>query len=314
VDTARRRIATEWIVGWAVAVLLVAAVVVVIVLMGRDDGGPATPTRAGGTDTLAVGDRPVTVHLPPAYDGEKSLPLVVLLHGYTASGDLQERYFRLTPEADRRGFIYVHPDGTTDSRKNRFWNATDACCDLYGAGVDDSAYLRLMIDTIRARYRVDARRIYLIGHSNGAFMSFRMACDHAGTVAAIATLNGATWNDIGRCKPSFPVSVLAIHGTADRTIAFAGGGLAQRVYPSAERTAADWASLNGCGGPAVEAPAIDVIEDLPGAETVVRDVASTCRGDAMVRTWTITDGVHTPNLGPAFTPSVLDFLLARSKP
>jgi len=171
-----------------------------------------------------------------------------------------------------------------------------------------------MIDAIRAEYRVDARRIYLIGHSNGAFMSFRMACDHAGTVTAIATLNGATWNDISRCAPEEPVSVLAVHGTNDQTIAFGGGGLARRVYPSAERTAADWASLNGCGGPAADAPAIDVIADLPGAETAVRDVATACRGGSAVRTWTITNGVHTPNLGPAFTPSMLDFLLARAKP
>jgi polyhydroxybutyrate depolymerase len=310
----RRTSAKEWVAAWLAAAVLVAAVVGAIVWLGRDDDEPVASRPTGGNDTLAVGDRPVSVHLPPAYDGETDLPLVVLLHGYTASGDLQERYFRLTPESDRRGFIYVHPDGTVDRQQNRFWNATDACCDLYGAGVDDSAYLREVIDTVRARYRVDAKRIYLIGHSNGAFMSFRMACDHAGTVTAIATLNGATWNDLTRCRPAFPVSVLAIHSTADRTIAFAGGTLAQRAYPSAERTAADWVQLNGCDGAGSDAPAIDVVEDLPGAETTVRDAAATCRGDTMVRTWTIVNGIHTPNLNAAFTPAVLDFLLSRKRP
>lgn len=293
--------------------MLVAAVFVVIFVTGGDDE-PARPQRAGGTDRLAVGDRPVTVHRPSAYDGEKELPLVVLLHGYTSSGDAQERYFRLLPESEKRGFLYATPDGTVDRQKNRFWSATDSCCDLYGAGVDDSAYLREVIDTIRAEYRVDAKRIYLIGHSNGAFMSFRMACDHADTVTAVASLNGATWNDITRCRPSAPVSVLAVHSTADRTILFAGGGLADRAYPSAGRTAADWASLNGCDGPPSDAPAIDVVDNLPGAETTVRDLAQTCRDDTMVRTWTIRDGVHTPGLGPAFTPTVLDFLFSRKKP
>jgi polyhydroxybutyrate depolymerase len=313
VTTVRRTLAIEWIAAWVVAIVLVAAVAVGFVLLSGDDEAPA-PARFGGTDTVTVGDRPVPVHLPPAYDGDTDLPLVILLHGYTASGDLQEKYFRLTPEADRRGFIYANPDGTVDQRDERFWNATDVCCDLFNTGIDDSKYLREVIDTIRAKYRVDARRVYLIGHSNGGFMSFRMACDHAGTFAAIATLNGSTWNDITRCTPAFPVSVLAIHSTADKTIAFAGGVLNQHTYPSAARTASDWASLNGCDGPAIDRPALDVIADLPGAETAVRDVATTCRGGTTVRTWTIDNGVHTPNLGPAFTPSVLDFLLAQRKP
>jgi pimeloyl-ACP methyl ester carboxylesterase len=72
----------------------------------------------------------------------------------------------------------------------RFWNATDACCNLYGATVDDSAYLTDLIKMISTQYTVDPRRVYLVGHSNGAFMSFRMACDHADIITAIAALNG----------------------------------------------------------------------------------------------------------------------------
>ena len=54
------------------------------------------------------------------------MPLIVLLHGYTSSGAGQEGYFKLTPEAEKRGFLYATPDGTQDTRGNRFWNATDA--------------------------------------------------------------------------------------------------------------------------------------------------------------------------------------------
>jgi polyhydroxybutyrate depolymerase len=312
--TERRGPATEWIVGWAAATLLAVAFVAGVVIVSGGDSTENAPRKAyARTATVPVGDRPVTVHLPASYVDGTPMPLVVLLHGYTASGSLQEQYFRITPEADRRGFVYAYPDGTVDRTNKRFWNATDTCCDLYQTGVDDSRYLRDVIDTVKRTYSIDPRRVYLIGHSNGAFMSFRMACDHADTVTAIATLAGSTWNDISRCRPSSPVSVLAIHGTADRTILYGGGTLSQHTYPAATRTATDWASLDGCGGPGADRAPLDVVADLPGAETTVHEVASGCRGGSSVVTWTIDKGVHIPNLGAAFTPSVLDFLLARTK-
>ena len=68
--------------------------------------------------------------VPRRYEGSEALPLVVLLHGYTASGAIQESYFQFQPLAQERGFIYVHPDGTTDGVGQKFWNATDAVLNL----------------------------------------------------------------------------------------------------------------------------------------------------------------------------------------
>ncbi len=99
-------------------------------------------------------------------------------------------------EAEKRGLLYAVPDGTTDTRGDRFWNATAACCNFYGSTVDDSTYLTEVIAAVSARYSVDPARVYLAGHSNGAFMSFRMACEHADLIAAIAVLNGAMVNDV----------------------------------------------------------------------------------------------------------------------
>ncbi len=55
-----------------------------------------------------------------------------MLHGYSASADLEEDYLQITPESEKRGFIYARANGTVDKIGNRFWNATDACCNLYG--------------------------------------------------------------------------------------------------------------------------------------------------------------------------------------
>jgi polyhydroxybutyrate depolymerase len=157
---------------------------------------------------------------PISYDGSAAVPLIISLHGYTSSGVEQEQYFTLQPLAEQRGFLYIHPDGTKDASGNQFWNATDACCDLRALGTDDAAYLLSMIEQVQQKYKVDPKRIYIVGHSNGAFMSYRMACDHADKIAAIVSLAGATFADPDRCKPSQSVSVLQVHGTADNVIPF----------------------------------------------------------------------------------------------
>jgi len=275
----------------------------------------ASPAAAGatGTQTIQVGNRPFTLRVPATYQAGTAAPLLVLLHGYTSSGFGQEAYLRIGPEAEKRGVLYATPDGTTDARGMRFWNATDACCNLYGATVDDSAYLTDLIKMISTQYTVDPRRVYLVGHSNGAFMSFRMACDHADIITAIAALNGAMWNDLTKCNPSQPVSVLNIRGTGDSTILFGGGAIAGHAYPSTETTVADWVGLDGCGDAlTTSAPPLDLDASLPGAETTVSRYGG-CRGGSAVDLWTMKDGMHVPAIGPAFVPAVLDFLLAHSR-
>jgi polyhydroxybutyrate depolymerase len=303
--------------------LAVLAASVALAVAGCDSAAPpASPTAAPpsngapagpGTQTIELGDRPFTLHVPSTYQAGKAAPLLVLLHGYTSSGQGQESYLKIAPEAEKRGLLYATPDGTVDARGNRFWNATDACCNLYGATVDDAAYLTDLIKVISTRYTVDTKRVYLVGHSNGAFMSFRMACDHADIITAIAALNGAMWQDLSKCRPSRPVGMLNIRGTADTTIAFAGGGITGHAYPSTETTVADWVGLDGCAGaPDTTTAPLDLDSVLPGAETTVSRYRG-CQGGATVELWTMKDGGHVPAVGPAFVPAVLDFLLAQSR-
>ena len=51
------------------------------------------------------------------------------------------------------------------------------------SAVDDSGYVRQIIMTIQGIYKIDPRRIYVTGHSNGGYMSHRMACDHSDLIA-----------------------------------------------------------------------------------------------------------------------------------
>jgi polyhydroxybutyrate depolymerase len=258
-------------------------------------------------------ERPFDVFVPTSYDGSNAVPLVLLLHGYTVSSDLQEAYFNIQTVAEERGFLYVHPQGTTDARGSSFWNATDGCCNFFGSSVDDSAYLASLIAQVQSRYQVDPRRIYMIGHSNGGFMSYRMACDHADTIAAIVSLAGATFDDASDCAPTQAVSVLQIHGTADGVIRYDGGSFAG-VYPSAPTSVQTWAAYDGCGATAVHADTRrDLERDIEGDDTTVSQFPD-CPSGIDVELWTIDGGAHIPALSSTFIRQAIDFLYAHPKP
>ena len=265
----------------------------------------------------------MAVHVPPGYDPALPAPLLIVLHGYSSSGPEHDTYFQVGDEAARRGYLYAYPDGTRDRDGNRFWDATDACCDFDGSGVDDRAYLSGLIEEIQASFAVDPKRIHLIGHSNGGFMSYAMACAHADQIAAIVSLAGATFADPTDCAPTMPVAVAEVHGTADDTITYPGGtldlgpGRTTAAYPGAEATVATWATYDGCTGSSVVDEKVDVDAGLgsadgPAETTVTRWTG--CRPGGAAELWTIPDGGHFPNIAEAFATAVLDFFESHPKP
>ena len=262
--------------------------------------------------TVFGDNRPVTLHIPKNYACRTAAPLVLMLHGYTSSGEAKEQYFGLNAEADKRGFLYIHPDGTKDSQGNRFWNGTDACCNFYGSTVDDSTYISTLISAIEAAYNVDPKRVYLIGHSNGGFMSYRMACEHSDQIAAMASLAGAMYQDVTQCEAASTVSVLQIHGVADETISY-GGGMLGRRYPSAKTTVADWATRDKCtAAPVTSGVLLDLDRGIAGSETTVT-MYNGCSAGTTVQLWSVAGGGHTLDITPNLVPDVMDFFYAHPR-
>ena len=273
----------------------------------------AIPVGATCTVTEFGGARPVTLHVPASYSCERPAPLIVALHGYSASGADIDRYFGLTAESDRRGFLLATPDGVKDRTEKPFWNATKACCNFGKVTTDDSAYLSQLVTDISSSFNVDAKRVFFVGHSNGGFMSYRMACEHSDQVAAIASLAGAMVDDVSTCTPKASVSVLQIHGRADDSILFGGGTIGSEPYPGALESVGDWATIDKCpAAPTATAKTLDLDSATAGAETSVL-AATKCANGTAVELWVISDGTHSPKLTPDFPKAVVDFLYGHPK-
>jgi polyhydroxybutyrate depolymerase len=277
---------------------------------GGGSGGDSGTVDAGPDPLITA--RPYGLTVPTAWDGGTDLPLVVLLHGYSATATTQDQYFQMSTLAQQRIFLVALPNGEIDGIGNHFWNATDACCASgIGTGVDDVTYLTAVVDDVKKHYRVDNKRVFFVGHSNGGFMSHRMACDRAPMVAAIASLAGAQWYDPSKCAPAAPVAALQVHGTADATILYDGGTIYTVNYPSAHETVATWSAKNGCIGPLVSAGADADLTNQLGAETVRQKY--TCINGA-AELWTIQGAGHIPTFNANWAQSIYDWLMAHPKP
>ena len=286
---------------------------------GGDAAGPTTttsttaPTTVPVTPTIPVG-REVEIHVPPGYQKGTPAPLLILLHGYGADGQIQSAYLGLEAATDAAGMLFVHPDGVVNQSGKRAWTATDACCAGGDDAADDSSYIAAIIAQAKGQYDVDPKRVYVMGHSNGGFMSYRMACDHAEEIAAIVSLEGATFDDPSKCSPSEPVAALEVHGTADQTIKYDGGSITGVAYPSAPNTAETWATYDGCSTtPDSPAPADrQIVKDLPPA--TVTSYSEGCDRGGHAELWTQPEGVHIPFWTADFSSQIVNWLLGHPKP
>lgn len=266
--------------------------------------GILSPAQAAH-NYIVGGERPVTVNLPETL--ASPAPLLILLHSASTSGAHQENYMKLGPVAKKNGIIYIAPDGMTNPEGKRFWNASKSCCNRYKEEVDDVAYINSLIDEISTKTPVDPKRIYFIGHSNGAFMSFTFACK-TNKVAAIVSIAGAMDAEPD-CAPSTPVSLLNIHGTADKTIKIDGGVMNNNSYTSAKSTLTRIALVNKCSSPEIAKK--DFEPTIKGAETTVFNYS--CESHTHLQYWKIANGSHSPKLPSDFAEQVISFLLKQSK-
>lgn len=265
---------------------------------------PHFAAGASPSKIVVGGDRPVAVQLPGKVT--KPAPLLLLMHSASSSGERQEKNTNLAAAAKKAGMIFLAPDGTIGLDGRRVWNAAKSCCQKPGIEVDDISYINSLIDEIALQVPVDQKRIYMVGHSNGGFMSIAFACA-TGRIAGVVSLAGAMDID-GSCASSKPFSFLQIHGTDDATIKYDGGVHNFHTYTGAEETVNRIALINQCATSAFSQVAlkkIDFDRAIPGPETIVQSGLG-CKAPTVL--WRITGGVHSPKLPKNYAEQVIAFL------
>jgi polyhydroxybutyrate depolymerase len=223
-------------------------------LRARAGAGAAATGLLGAGDhrvALEVGGRrrDYVLHVPAGLPAGPR-PLVLELHGGGGTAANIERLTGLQAETDARGWLVARPDGV-----DRQWN--DGRPEVR-AGIDDVAFLSAVIDDVATRTPLDPARVYATGISNGALMSGRLACELADRIAAVGQVAGTQGVELAvTCRPSRPVSVLVISGTADPLVPYAGGpigpvlglGGSRGTVLGAEAYVAAWVARDRAGPP-----------------------------------------------------------------
>lgn len=212
--------------------------------------------------------------------------------------------------------VVLAPDGSTAPTGPYTWNASASCCDDTGQNQDEAALVAL----VRARVAagdIDPDRVWAFGHSNGAFMAYRLACDHADLFAGAVGYAGAAPSVSDQpCLPSQPISVLDVHGTADATVSYTVGGHLldmpdhYRATVGADGAAGavgsngqpsslgELATALGCAdAPVITLGAHDVVATIPGAEADA--LVFPCTAGALEH-WRVNGAGHVPALSTAW--------------
>ncbi len=232
---------------------------------GKSATPASVPTSAA---TLQPGDslrtlnvkgmeRTYILHIPSGLPAGQPSALVFVFHGLSETASLIQQASGFNDISDKGGFIVVYPNGS-GTGSGQSWNATGCCGYAIQNNVDDQAFIRQIITDAGTLTKIDPKQIYATGFSNGALLSYRLACEMSDTFAAVAPVAGVLISD--PCQPTQPVAVIDFHGLTDNVVPYAGGGVVPgsgQPFPPVEQSIATWASLDGCpDSPQIEQGAV----------------------------------------------------------
>jgi polyhydroxybutyrate depolymerase len=196
--------------------------------------------------------REALVHVP-AKIPEEGVPLVFAFHGHGGSIAQASRSFhlhQLWPDA-----LVVYPQGlpttgqlTDPAGQRAGWQGA-----VGASGDRDLKFFDVMLAGLRRQYRVDDRRIYATGHSNGGGFTYLLWAERGDLFAAFAPSSALLSRGFQKAPPR---PALHIGSPQDTLVKFAWQA---RMIDQVLR-------LNGCGPRQPDTPGYTVYPSTKGAE------------------------------------------------
>ena len=223
-------------------------------------------------------ERSYLIFTPSSYDPDIPTPLVVGLHGGGSDSEGMQNFSAFNRVGEEEGFLVVYPDAY---EKN--WNdGRNADHPAHIENIDDVGFIRILIANLRQEYNIDISRIYLTGASNGAMMTYRMACEATDLFAAFAPVIGNLPKPLkNTCTPSGPAPMIIMNGTDDPLVPYDGGPVTGgnkdlgKVL-STNDTMNIWINNNGCSSTLTESLTIND-KKLDGTELYIYEYSTDCR-------------------------------------
>lgn len=140
-----------------------------------------------------------SLYVPECYDPARRWPLIICLHGGMGRGD--DYIWTWLRLAKSRGYLLLSPKSILST-----WS-------LIGEDFDEESVLA-MLEEVREEYRINERRIFLTGLSDGGSYTFSLGLKHPELFTGLAPVAGVL-QVAGDPQRARGLSILMIHGQRD---------------------------------------------------------------------------------------------------
>jgi len=170
---------------------------------------------------VGADSRDYVEYIPANYQNSESSPLIIILHGIGGTASDYANY-GLNGIADTARFIPVYLQGEVNGFGQTAWNNGT----LLGTNANDLAFIENIIDTMAVGYNIDRSRVYVVGISMGAIMTYKVLHHLSDKVAAAVCHIGTMSNDeLSNYNPNIPRPLMQVHGINDAVVPYSGTAL-----------------------------------------------------------------------------------------
>jgi len=226
-------------------------------------------------------------------------PLVIILHGNGSSHDdiigennISSPHKVWLSIAAQNDFMVLIPNGTLGSNNKRGWN--DCRMDAMGnTNANDVSFIADLLTALQREFEYDAKKVFVVGTSNGGHMAIRLAQELPDRITAFASILAAMAVNSECTNSTYPLSALFMNGTDDPFLPYMGGEMTANrgEVMSLEQSINYWVTRNKTS----IMPSIESIPDnnITDNSTAIKYIYQNGTNNSEVVLYEIVEGGHT---------------------